>query len=236
MTMNLNDIQENQLVERYLQGRLSAHEQQEFEELYLARPELLAELELAEKLQQGLQDVAASGFESKYGASGPFQSLLRSPQYSMAASVLMLFAFGLSGVLYQQLQTTDLTAADQFLPMATATRSGPGAEPANLVRIENRQTWADSTVNLGVDQGFETYAVYRATVSRETPDGSLEVFRIVGLQPGRGLPPGFEEMLSIGIPGQVLPPGDYRILLEGSPVEADGQFQKISVTRFRVSE
>jgi len=156
----------------------------------------------------------------------------------MAASVLMLFAFGLSGVLYQQLQTTGPAATDQFLPMVSATRSGPGAEPANLIQIENPEDWPNRSINLAVDQGFEPYAVYRATVIRTTDKGDLEVYRILGLQPGIGLPSGFEEMVAIAIPGQILQPGDYQILLEGTTGEAgsDSKYQKANVTRFRVAE
>jgi hypothetical protein len=244
--MNINDVKENQLVERYLQGKLSDQEQEAFEEFYLSNPETLEALELAEKLQRGLQEAAASGYDSEYQAPGFFQSILGSPQYAMAASVLMLFSFGLSGVLYQQLQSSD-TGPDAFgptvgqslfVPMIEATRSGPEAEPPNLVRIEDPQAWFAGSVNLGVDQGFTEYAVYRATVSRDMPDGPAEVLRIVGLEPGAGLPVGYEEMLSIEIPGRILPPGDYRILLEGSPDDAgvDLQFTKINETRFRISE
>ena len=55
----MKHIEKGLLVERYLRGDLSAEEEAAFEEVLLASPELLDQLEAAERLQGGLRDLSA---------------------------------------------------------------------------------------------------------------------------------------------------------------------------------
>ena len=58
--MDRKNTQHAELVERYLQGRLSPEDEQAFEEAYLADPRLLEEVQLAERLRAGFKDAAGT--------------------------------------------------------------------------------------------------------------------------------------------------------------------------------
>src|SRR5690606_35731028 len=90
--------------ERYLRGALTPEEEQQFEEAYLADSALLDELELTERLRDGLKTVGEARV-SPHGAahsSRPWQSVLASPRYAVAASVLLAFSLLSSAVLLVQ--------------------------------------------------------------------------------------------------------------------------------------
>ena len=72
--MDHDDIQEHQVVDRYVQGRLSAAEAELFEDHYLTCEECLQRLRIAEKFQRGFRQVAA---EDAVGA-GVLAAFLRS--------------------------------------------------------------------------------------------------------------------------------------------------------------
>ena len=100
--MDKGHMKNNQLIEQYLQGGLSAEEQAAFEEEFLSSQQLLDELEAAEKLQQGLQDLAALDKAHTPEKQPPWiMSMFHSPQYAMAASFLLVVSLGVSGVLLQ---------------------------------------------------------------------------------------------------------------------------------------
>jgi len=230
--MNLKEIHETDLMERYLQGRLSERDQQAFEERYLGDAEILAELERVEKLQQGLGDTVAAGYDSGFRpAKGP-GAFFRSPQYAMAASILMLFSFGLSGMLYQQLQQRQPQAGPDLLPLVTGTRLNGSGPPPNVISPADTGRW----LNVAVDRNRRDAAVFRATVYRETSQEPVRIWQVSGLQAGTGLPAGYEDMIAVNLPAAVLPAGDYRLLLEGSdsPNAGEEEFFDVSVTRFRV--
>ena len=53
--MDRQYIRDNQVIERYLQGRLTADEETAFEEAYIGDPDLFQELRAAELLRRGLE-------------------------------------------------------------------------------------------------------------------------------------------------------------------------------------
>ena len=57
--MNNANSNNKLMIERYLLGRMTDEEAASFEERFLSSEDLLNELEAAERLQQGLQTVAA---------------------------------------------------------------------------------------------------------------------------------------------------------------------------------
>lgn len=51
--MNRQYIADNQIIEKYLMGKLSQHERDEFEQFYLSDQQTLDDLELARRLYNG---------------------------------------------------------------------------------------------------------------------------------------------------------------------------------------
>lgn len=80
-------IQEHQVVDRYVQGRLSEAEAELFEDHYLNCGECLERLRIAEKFQRGFRQVAA---EEAIGAMGTLAALLRSRRGIALGSLMAL--------------------------------------------------------------------------------------------------------------------------------------------------
>jgi hypothetical protein len=225
-------IKENSLVERYLQDKLSTEEREAFEEQFLSSDGLLDELEAAERLQQGLQDLAAlekAHAPAKQGSR--VMSMFQSPRYAMAASFLLLISLGVSSVLLRQ--NTRLAEFDSARALATeiipllSVRGATGSGTLNTVQLGGS---AQQFVMM-LDPGFETYSHYRATVFLlDPPQEPAMLWQVDEMRPG------YEEMLALSLPGPVLKPGDFEIQLEGWRDEwpADHAFDPVDTLTFRV--
>ncbi len=207
--MDRQHISEGQIIERYLQSKLSAAEEQAFEEAYLGDPELLAELEAAERLRDGLEDF----HKTERGVPTPPRSrwleLAASPQFGIAASVVAAAALIASGVLFLQNRgieravTAPLAAASsmRLLPLVSVR----GAGDSNVIGAPAADEWAI----LLLDPGFADYDRYRAVLVRVEGAAEQEVLTLDGMTPT------YEHQLALGLPGRLLAPGDYAIRLSG---------------------
>jgi hypothetical protein len=235
--MDEEHINQDLLIERYLQGKLSDKEAASFEEQFLSSDELLDELESAELLQQGLQDVDA--LEKAYVPDAghipekpvsSIASLFHSPRYAMAASFLLLFSVGFSGFLVQQNTRFSDIGPGQALPTEiipmVSVRSAPGSEPVNTLQLSDS---AHQFV-LMLDPGYEDYSRYRATIFRLDPASEAALVWQVN-----DMLPGYEDMLALSVPGSVLSQGDFEIHLEGWKDEwsDDHRFSPIETIHFK---
>jgi hypothetical protein len=207
--MDRQTIHAHGIVERYLQGRLSAGEEAAFEEAYLADPELLEELALAERLRDGLRSASASAAAEAppHRVTPPWWS---TPRYALAASVIAAFAVITAGALYVENRGLRLGG----VPSATATRLLPlvavrGGERSNVIASGRDAEW---TVLL-LDPGFADYDSYRATLVRGGAAERVPVHRLDDLMPT------YEGLLAFGVPGGLLEEGEYEIILEGKKRE-----------------
>jgi len=186
---------ENMLVERYLEGKLTAEQAASFEEQFLSSDELLNELEAAERLGQGLHDVSAleNAHVTKKPASNVV-SLFQSPRYAMAASFMLLVSMGVSSVLLQKNAHLSEFGSNQAIP----------TEIIPLVSVRGVASSEMNTLPLGetakqfvlmLDPGFETYSHYRATVYRMNPAKEPAMLWQVD-----EMLPGYEEMLALSVP------------------------------------
>lgn len=209
--MDPTEIRGYDLIERYLQGRLSPEEEQAFEEAYLADPRLLEEVRLAERLRAGLRDLEASGVPRAAPKSG-FLSFAGSPRYGLAASFVAAVALLAAGGLY--LENVRLESAAGGFGTARYTRLLPlvqvrGAGEPNVVAAPAADEW---TVLL-LDTGFADYERFNAALLRA---GSGEVLlRLDGIVARDGT-------VAFGMPGSALAPGRYEVLLEGERLDAAG--------------
>lgn len=229
--MDREYIAKHLLVERYLQGQLSADEQAEFEEALLSSQDLLDELESAEMLRRGLKDVASleRTLPAHSKPSWPL-SMFSSPRYAMAASFLLLVSLGVSSTLFYQLnQWSDLgitVTSTQIVPLVSV-RSAPGSQSVNTVQVGEG---SGQTV-LMLDPGFDPYTRYRVTVFRLQPGAdAMQVAQVDGLKPG------YEEMLALALSPDVLEAGNYQVTIEGRRDEwpDDRAFDRIDTLPLRV--
>jgi hypothetical protein len=216
--MDRRQIRDEQVIERYLGGTLTAAEEQAFEEAYLADPELLEELELAERLRAGLKEAGVAGTAGGAGftagaaaaaayRAGPrarWQALVASPRYGLAASLVAFVALASTAALLVQNRSlgAGAPAAAQTHTRLLQLVSVRGADNPNQVAAPAPGEW---TVLL-LDPGFGNYDAYRAVLARR--DGA-EVLRLDGLTPT------YEDQLALGMPGDLLVPGDYEVRLSG---------------------
>ena len=89
--MNHDDIDSNQIIERYLTDKVSPEEREAFELHYLSCQDCLDQLEAAEVLRDELRntDADSAGSEAHASPVPRNRSYLRSPAYSLAATALL---------------------------------------------------------------------------------------------------------------------------------------------------
>lgn len=235
--MERDYITENQLAERYLQGKLSSREEAAFEEAFLSSTELLDELETAELLSQGLNDLAALEPDRRMQAQPTvpdskaswLASLFHSPRYAMAASFLLLVSLGVSSTLLHRLGeqgSSHFATTAQIVPLVSV-RGTAGSQTVNTIQVGD----GDRQFVLMIDPGFDNYSHYRATVNRlNSATAPVQVWQADGLQPG------YEEMLALAISSNLLEPGEYRVVVEAWRDEwsSDHAFEPVDTLAFRV--
>jgi hypothetical protein len=228
--MDMKHIEKGLLVERYLRGDLSTEEEAAFEEVLLASPELLDQLETAERLQGGLRDLSAvEGATTPVERGGAVTALFASPRFALAASVLMAASVVFAASMYRQNQLLEselagsASAPTQVQALYTV-RSAPGDEPVNTV-----SPTPGGQVVLLVDPGFESFQSYRGTLLRLDAGSEPEAVHEFD-----GLLPGYEDMLALALPSRLLTPGRYEILVEGLAVDsvADSVYEPVTRVSF----
>jgi hypothetical protein len=204
--MDWQQIQSSELVERYLQGRLSPAEEQAFEEAYLADPRLLEEVQLAERLRGGLRDWAAAEHSPRPVARPRWVALVSSPRYGIAASFAAAVGLVAAGALYvgnERLQAPEAGFSAARHARVLPLMSVRGAGAVNAIAAPSADEW---TVLL-LDTGFADYDVFGAALLRAGSDE--ELLRLDGMAASDG-------MVAFGVPASALPPGRYEIRLEGA--------------------
>jgi hypothetical protein len=202
--MDRRYIRDNQVIERYLKGTLTADEERAFEELYLGDPDLLDEIELVERLGQGLKDVGATGGIERSRRNSWLSAPL-SKQWAAAASLLVVVSLAVSGALYREnlslREGQQLTAGvTRILPILTVRGNSQ-----TVLEAPSENDW----VVLLVDPGFMPHDSYRAVLSRRSERGLAEIWSADGLTPE------YQDQLAIGVPGSLLLPGEYQLELTG---------------------
>lgn len=188
-------MRNHQVADRYLSGKLTPEELDQFEDRLIWCEETRRELEVTEKLRQGIID----------SSSTKSRSLFASTRYALAATLLMAFFAGTTGILYfKQDSGTELPQRTNVFSLI-ATRVNPNGDPVNVLPKGKASEW---TVLL-LDSGPQHYQDYRVTVFREAGGPLGLVWQTDKLQPG------FEDRLSVGVPGSEFTSGDYRAELEG---------------------
>ncbi len=237
--MNTKYTNENMLIERYLEGKLTDEEAASFEQQFLSSDELLDELETAELLGRGLHDVSAlenanetESLVSRVVSSSGVTSLFQSPRYAMAASFMLLVSLGVSSVLLQKNTHLSELGSNQAVP----------TEIIPLVSVRGVASSELNTLPLGdtpkqfvlmLDPGFESYSHYRATVYRlDSAKQPAMLWQVDEMLPG------YEDMLALSMSSSVLSPGDYEIQLEGwlDEWQADHGFEQLDTKTFRIEK
>lgn len=200
--MDRQYIRDNQVIERYLQGRLTADEETAFEEAYIGDPDLFQELKTADLLRRGLELHDSDGGSEQRPSSTARGA--NAPRYALAASLVAGIAVASSAYLFVENRALrfEAVATDAAPARVVPLLAVRGGEP-NRIEAAVSNDW---TVLL-LDPGFSPYDRYRATLVRRAGTEAAELLSVDGLSPS------YEGQLAVVIPSRLLTPGEYDVVL-----------------------
>jgi hypothetical protein len=236
--MDHPEIEERQVVERYLAGSLGAAEEERFEEHYLSCPQCLEQLELSQAWRDGLRHAAAedalrSTAAGRLGLAAWLARAARTPRgvrLLAAALVVLTLSLGTTlvglGVLSQRNSALAgrLAAARApqpnplILPLSPE-RGGADEPPAARLTLPQRPGW----IVLSLELERPAYASYRVTLN--SPGGETR-WR------GDGLTPDSRDSLTVALHSTDLSAGDHELRVAGQT--ADGTTAAVGRFAFRV--
>lgn len=218
--MDREFIERNQIVERYLAGRLPLKGAQDFELFCRQNPQLLDELGLSSRVHQGLRLLEAGGVALPWEPEPPawWAKLPYFLGLALLAAAFGIFALVLESRVAQrshELATTQQRLQEQPLEPATSTgqfpivpsRTAPSRTPA--ITIGGSQT---QMAEIKIDMSWSKYTAYRVSIDR-IDQGRVAVLHNQ-LRDSNGT-------VRLALNSSALGPGDYQITLEGLTLYGD---------------
>ncbi len=222
-TMDRDSISRNQVVERYLSGRLPLKAATDFERYCRDNPQILDELGLAERVNAGLRLLEASGKPEPWQeAKKPFW---QKPQVTLVLAVAVVgLGIGLSMVLNDssakslRIKKLQAQASERPLDPATSTREirllpsreGGSNTPAITIGGGGSTQLAD----LKIDESRSPYKIFRVTIDR-IDQGRVAVISELGKDSNGHL--------RIALNSSALGPGNYQFTIEGLTWKGDAE-------------
>jgi hypothetical protein len=212
--MDRDFIARNQIVERYLSGRLPLKGATDFERFCSENPQVLDELGLPERVNAGLRLLESAGKPEPWHE--PPQRVWAKPQLviGLVAAVVAL-GIGLTVVLNQsatksqKLEKLQKQLIERPLDPATNTQSVrlvPSHEAASNTPAIVFGGGAAQLVDLKIDESHSAYKTFRVTIDR-IDQGRVAVLHNL-LKDSNG-------HLRIALNSSALGPGNYQLTIEG---------------------
>jgi hypothetical protein len=220
--MDRDFIARNQVVERYLSGRLPLKGATDFERFCHDHPQLLDDIGLPERVNAGLRLLEASGKPEPWQESA--RPAWQKPQFTLALAIgvallivaLVIVAAG-SAAKNQRIITLQKQATERALDPATSTReirllpSRAGASNSPAIVIGGG---AVQLADLRIDESRSPYHAFRVTIDR-IDQGRVA---IIG-----NLAKDSNGHLRLALNSSALGPGNYQLTLEGLDWRGDPQ-------------
>jgi hypothetical protein len=212
--MDRDFIARNQVVERYLSGRLPLKGATEFERFCRENPEVLDELGLPERVNAGLRLLDASGKPEPWQETKqPFWQKAQ-VTIGLAAAVVVLAGalwYSMNDGASKALRITKLQsqAAERPLDPATSTREIrllPSREGGSNTPAITIGGGAAQLVDFKIDESRSPYKVFRVTIDR-IDQGRVAVISDLGKDSNGHL--------RIALNSSALGPGNYQLTIEG---------------------
>jgi hypothetical protein len=222
--MDRDFIARNQVVERYLSGRLPVKGAADFERFCREHPELLDEMGLPERVNAGLRLLEASGKPEPWHEAAP--AMWQKPQVTMglAATVaalavaLAIVATGNAGKNHR-IARLQKEATERALDPATSRReirllpSRSGASNTPAITIGGDRGGAQ-LADLKIDESRSPYHTFRVTIDR-IDQGRVAIIN--------NLSKDSNGHLRIALNSSALGPGNYQLTLEGLDLRGEPQ-------------
>jgi hypothetical protein len=214
VAMDRDFIARNQIVERYLSGKLPIKGATEFERFCAEHPELLDELGLPERVHAGLRLLEASGKPEPWREQD--KRIWEKPHFVIGLGVLTLVLLVTAGMLASsasdkshKIATLTKQVSEQPLEPATSTRtirllpsrSGASSSPAVIIGGGPAQL-----ADLKIDLSRSPYRAFRVTIDR-VDQGRVAVLHNL-LKDSNG-------HLRLALNSSALGPGNYQLTIEG---------------------
>jgi hypothetical protein len=212
--MDRDFIARNQVVERYLSGRLPLKGATEFERFCRDNPEILDELGLPERVNAGLRLLDASGKPEPWqDAKQPFWQKAQIT-IGLAAAVVVLagalwYSMNDGAAKAQRITKLQSQAAERPLDPATSTREIrllPSREGGSNTPAITIGGGAAQLVDFKIDESRSPYKVFRVTIDR-IDQGRVAVISDLGKDSNGHL--------RIALNSSALGPGNYQLTIEG---------------------
>ncbi|MBS0365970.1 MAG: hypothetical protein JSR67_09130 [Proteobacteria bacterium] len=220
--MDRDFIARNQVVERYLCGRLPLRGAADFERFCHEHPELLDEIGLPARVNAGLRLLEASGKPEPWQEEP--RPIWQKPQVTLGlAAAAVLLAVGLSVAISasvtrtHQIESLKKQVAERALDPAVSTReirllpSRTGASNTPAITIGGNSAGAELAV-LKIDESRSPYHAYRVTIDR-IDQGRVGVISNLGKDSNGHL--------RIALNSSALGPGNYQFTIEGMDWRGD---------------
>jgi len=210
--MDREFIIKNQIVERYLAGRLPPRGVTDFEKLIRSRPQLIEELGLPDRVNAGLRLLDAAGIAEPWAEKQ--KKVWEKPAFTFAAAGVAAAALIGCLVLVMQVSSRDASIAKlkqqnheravepstRKRPIKVGTaRNGPPSQSSFTVH-------AGDFAELKADLSWSRYSMFRVSIER-VDQGSVARFD--------GVTKDSNGDLRIALNSGAFGPGDYMITIEG---------------------
>jgi hypothetical protein len=221
--MDRDFIARNQVVERYLSGRLPLKGATEFERFCRDNPAVLDELGLADRVNAGLRLLEASGKPEPWQeAKKPFW---QKPQVTLGLTAVVIgLGIALSVVMSdsatktQHINKLQSQAAERPLDPATSTREirllpsreGGSNTPAITIGGNGNAQLAD----FKIDESRSPYKIFRVTIDRIDQGRVAVISELAKDSNGH---------LRIALNSSALGPGNYQLTIEGLTWRGDAE-------------
>jgi hypothetical protein len=214
-TMDRDSIARNQVVERYLSGRLPIKAATEFERFCHDHPELLDEMGVPERVNAGLRLLEAAGKPEPW-QEGP-RPLWQQPVVTLGLGIgVLVLAVALAIVAAgsasksRRIGALQTQATERALDPATSTReirvmpsrAGASNSPAITIGLRGGAQLAD----LKIDESRSPYHNFRITIDRVDQGRVAIISNLAKDSNGH---------LRIALNSSALGPGNYQLTLEG---------------------
>jgi hypothetical protein len=220
--MDKDFIARNQVVERYLSGRLPLKGAAEFEQYCAKHPELLDQIGLPERVNAGLRLLEASGKPE------PWQEAPRpawqKPQITITLAIAVLI-FGVATMVLtgagaakaHRIEVLQKQVTDQPLDAATSTREIrllPSREAASNSPAIGIGAGGAQLADFKIDESRSAYHIFKITIDRIDQGRVGVISNLVKDSNGN---------LRIALNSSALGPGNYQLTIEGLDWRGDPQ-------------
>jgi hypothetical protein len=212
--MDRDFIARNQVVERYLSGRLPLKGATEFEQFVSKHPQLLDEIGLPERVNAGLRLLEASGKPEPWQEAP--RSVWQKPQVTIALAaiagvlaVALMVLSGTSAAKSHKIEELQRQAKDQPLDAATSTREIrvlPSREGASNSPAISIGAGGAQLADFKIDESRSPYHIFRVTIDRIDQGRVGVITNLVKDSNGH---------LRIALNSTALGPGNYQLTIEG---------------------